>query len=451
MNRLVVSTECPTCGAPLDFGEGSNAVQCLHCRSQLLVTGRKRVLSYYVAPKVEAREAAVKVMCAQQEAGQRCRISKVERYFIPYYRLTGDDLRWEKAEAPAPADSEDGQLLPLDLLSLRQRPSFGDDDEAPLSLHDRYIERSFIACQLPEAGLYSLGIRPAVLRLLLFQGSTVRALGKVVAPDVGAEAALARGMKVAEIDPILQRRVIGSLLSLVYFPYWVVEVERREARVLSLVDAVSAAIPGLGVGARLYDVLNRDPAADPPSVGFRPLVCPNCGADLPVRPDDIIFFCASCESAWEIEGEELRAVTYEIGVVPGAAAGAVVKYLPFWRLEVDAPQGSPSRFFLPGFRCRRLKILVDLARALSEHMPAGGGAFVGAEVHGCHYDRDDARLLAELTYPELRPRPRRAVAELQERRLQLRTAVLVWLPFEVRGQELIDCCTGHAVSQQLLS
>ena len=49
-SHLVVSTECPLCGAPLDFTEGSNAVQCLHCRSNLLVTGRKQVLSYYVAP-----------------------------------------------------------------------------------------------------------------------------------------------------------------------------------------------------------------------------------------------------------------------------------------------------------------------------------------------------------------------------------------------------------------
>ena len=50
--RLVVSTECPTCGAPLDFKEGSNAVRCQYCRSNLLITGRKHVLSYYVKPKV---------------------------------------------------------------------------------------------------------------------------------------------------------------------------------------------------------------------------------------------------------------------------------------------------------------------------------------------------------------------------------------------------------------
>ena len=38
MSHLVVSTECPLCGAPLDFAEGSNAVRCQHCRSNLLVT-----------------------------------------------------------------------------------------------------------------------------------------------------------------------------------------------------------------------------------------------------------------------------------------------------------------------------------------------------------------------------------------------------------------------------
>jgi DNA-directed RNA polymerase subunit RPC12/RpoP len=36
--RLVVAAECPTCGAPLDFGEGATTARCGHCGSRLLLT-----------------------------------------------------------------------------------------------------------------------------------------------------------------------------------------------------------------------------------------------------------------------------------------------------------------------------------------------------------------------------------------------------------------------------
>jgi len=94
-SQLVVSTECPLCGAPLDFTEGSNAVQCLHCQSNLLVTGRKQVLSYYVAPKMDAQSALAKLTTAKKQNRGRYRVIKRQLYFIPYYRLTGHDFRWE--------------------------------------------------------------------------------------------------------------------------------------------------------------------------------------------------------------------------------------------------------------------------------------------------------------------------------------------------------------------
>jgi LSD1 subclass zinc finger protein len=54
MSQVVVSTECPTCSGPLDFSEGTNAIRCPSCGSTLLVTGRKQVLTYWVAPKIRA-------------------------------------------------------------------------------------------------------------------------------------------------------------------------------------------------------------------------------------------------------------------------------------------------------------------------------------------------------------------------------------------------------------
>ena len=113
-SHLVVSTECPLCGAPLDFTEGSNAVQCLHCQSNLLVTGRKQLLSYYVAPKIDAHRAMSRLTAAQLQRDTVFQFVKSQLYFIPYYRLTGHDFRWELApEKPQVQRSTAPLLTPM--------------------------------------------------------------------------------------------------------------------------------------------------------------------------------------------------------------------------------------------------------------------------------------------------------------------------------------------------
>jgi LSD1 subclass zinc finger protein len=228
--RIIVSTECPTCSAPLDFHAGSNAIRCNYCRSNLLVTGRKQVLSYYVEPKVEPREGARNAWVACHEKGWRCRARKWERYFVPYYRFSGHDLRWERKEAEQALheDTEGGDLrlmhsrgnIEIAALLATAAPktlaaeSDGRDDGTVFC--DRYVDKNFLALDLQGTGIYSLGVRPAVLKLRLFRSETLRTLGRVVAPAVTVEAALAQGMATAALEAgIVHRRVIGRVLSVV--------------------------------------------------------------------------------------------------------------------------------------------------------------------------------------------------------------------------------------------
>ena len=238
-NALVVSTECPTCGGPLDFSEGSNAIQCPFCRSNLLVTGRKQSLSYYISPRLVIHGAVARVMIAHKENGRPCRVVNPELYFIPYYRLTGHDLRWEETERkkdpfgpepetiyPAlsgwsPFYRPEGALLfsaiqlagnllekafsndtsdpspvqaPIDqgvrkltafppLAPSTQNPASGDCSER-VQFIDRYVEKNFIACGIRGSGIYSLGVRPSVLRLRLFDRAVLQTQGKIVSPTV---------------------------------------------------------------------------------------------------------------------------------------------------------------------------------------------------------------------------------------------------------------------------
>ncbi|MCC6346775.1 MAG: hypothetical protein IT388_06255 [Nitrospirales bacterium] len=509
MNRLDVSTECPSCGGLLDFKEGSNAVQCRYCGSNLLVTGRKQVLSYYVEPKADGHLAAASVLTARKSgrAGE-CRITGVRLYFIPYYRLSGHDLRWERAtEDPGTEDSTPpalarnsahadavgmdvrhrSLLLPLaggllDMFfgesassgtALPGAPSAGmlkeiesvlrarGDSPGNLfsgeaQLAERYLEKNFLACSLSGGGIYSLGVRTSALALRLFHEETLSVQGRIVAADVSIEAALARGMKAELPESLLYRAVIGRILSLVYFPFWVVELEYGGKRSLSLVDAVARAVVTSDLPLSLYEVLDRTTAeAQHRRAGFRALVCPNCGGDLPVKPDDVVFVCAFCVRAWQIYGGDLREVPYRFAVVRASAReGEAVPYLPFWVLHTERGDG-PRRFFLPAFRYRRLKTLSDIATALTRTQPEysvseNTDSAVRSDIsYGCYYDQEDAALLALFVREGMKMKQRAGVVEEKEE-ISFSAAELVWFPFSIKGPDLVDPFTGRALLKNAL-
>lgn len=495
-SRLTVSTECPTCGAPLDFTEGSHAIQCGHCRSRLLVTGRKQLLSYFISPKLDVHRAVAKALVAQKETGDECRVIAPQLYFIPYYRLTGHDFIWERAapkpkgepidlsafppdppqadlgetlqaasevlsglwefgkrlyrgeREPSPEAEEPPKVVPPEskrpaVAPPRSGPEPIEEDE--VTFRDRYVEKNFIACDLKGWGSYSLGVRPAVLRLELFRKEALEAQGRIVGATLSSEEALRQGMKGAE--PVLYRQVLGQVLSLIYFPFWVIRVQRRGEDRLIFLDAVSERVIQRDAPVSLQELLDRSAAADATTIGFRPLACPNCGWDLPFTPEDILFFCTSCARGWQIRGSDLSEIPYEVAaLLPGGETPT--RHLPMWVLHAEVDRNPSFRFFLPAFRYRRLKLLGDLARRLSKAQPAytvSAESFVPSQ-GGC-YDQEDAALLARFTWAGLQGK--RGMDDPEENPFSVRRATLTWFPFQVEGNGLRDPFVGINLPQNL--
>ncbi|HZR47774.1 MAG TPA: hypothetical protein VFA47_13775 [Candidatus Manganitrophaceae bacterium] len=500
-SALVVSTECPTCGAPLDFSEGSNAVRCLHCGSHLLVTGRKQTLSYAILPRIDDQEALKRVRLVQGDGHTPPRVVKAQLYFVPYYRLTGHDFFWEKTDPPLKAESFAGLsdrgeagALPgieigaastgiiravIDLFhSFRGVPEEKEPSLYPLSsgpvgasqkgtipikavisgkrgagegevsFRDRYVEKNFIACHLEGLGLYSLGVRPAVLRLTLFQREALAKQGKIVGVALAPDDALVHGMKGADSEKIVYRQVIGRVLSLIYFPFWVIEMEQRGEGGLQVVDAVSERVIQLDAPLSTYEQLDRPSAGQGDVVGFRPLTCPNCGWDFPAKPEEVIFVCASCDKVWQIRGRSLDETAYAIAAVAGLEGSAA--YLPFWVLEIERESDRSDRCFIPAFRYRRLKMLSDLARRISEKQP-DYSMTTGAkpELHGCYYDQEDAASMAQFIHAGA-DRKSLEKAGLGKNRFQVKNATLTWFPFSDKAGGLIDPFTGLSLPKNLL-
>ena len=464
---FVVASTCPRCAAPLDFAEGSNAVRCAHCGTVLLVTGRRRVLRWAVRPRVPAAEARKLASFASGGAVAR---GAPRLVFVPYYRLTAEELFWQRervVRAPRAADPEQ----PLDESGRLVRAiggGRGADGEVEIRLASRAIERSFLAC--PEiAGLatWSLGVRTGVLRLELFERETLARDGVVVEPTVAADAALARALAPQVPGDTVHRDVLRVVQSLVWFPLWTVPTAPRRVAVLDAVtgsmvarDADAADLETLVAGSGAASAVQH-------VVGFRPLCCPNCGWDFAVRAADVVFHCGSCERTWELRGEDLESIASDVVAPTAADASDTLPRLPVWEVRgslratardrAPSPRATlPERVFAPAFAWRKLGHLCDLGARLARGAPAAPELEPAKDVPlaGCTLDREDALVFARMVALALllddanvrfaiargRPAPEIAIDGAATR--------LVWLPFAGDAYSVRDPFTGYALPRR---
>ena len=465
---FVVASTCPRCAAPLDFAEGSNAVRCAHCGTVLLVTGRRRVLRWAVRPRVSTVEARKLAAFASGGAAAR---GAPRLVFVPYYRLTAEELLWQRERVRRAARAADPEQ-PLDESGRLLRALGGAtraEGEVELQLASRAIERSFLAC--PEiAGLatWSLGVRTGVLRLELFERETLERDGAVVEPTVAADAALARALAPQVPGDTVHRDVLRVVLSLVWFPLWTVPTAARRIAVL---DAVTGSLVARDADAAELDALLAGGGAAPGAthvVGFRPLCCPNCGWDFAVRAADVVFHCGSCERTWELRGEELEQIASDVVAPTAADASDALPRLPVWEvrgaLRALARDGAPAapgvalpgRVFAPAFAWRKLGHLCDLGARLARGAPASPELEPAKDVPlaGCTLDREDALVLARMVALALllddgnvrfaiargHPVPEIAIDDAATR--------LVWLPFAGDAYSVRDPFTGYALPRR---
>jgi len=95
--------------------------------------------------------------------------------------------------------------------------------------------------------------------------------------------------------------VIGAVLSIVYFPFWFVEIRRPQSRALTIVDAVSQSVVERGAAA-IYSSGSAAPWRRSRCHRLAAAGLPELRLDLPVEPEHVIFYCGSCHRAWRIRG-----------------------------------------------------------------------------------------------------------------------------------------------------
>jgi len=451
---LRVSTACPTCGASIDFEEGTQAFRCGFCGSMLWITGYHRTLTYSISERISAEKAAATAVGELRARYPGFRLAEVLLVFLPFYRFSGAAFWLDPEEERANELSEEERKTIRDALAMAGK--FGGTRESGdqrWTLKTRRVEKTFPAFDLGISDLYSLGVRASVLPLSIFQPELLTKRGRLIPVGRPEGEALEIGRKQESSGRAL--RAMEGRLSLIYFPFYLASCEKGEERCTLFLDAVSGQLASSDQRAF---ALPQGATPDSFSViRFRPLKCPNCGWGLPVRPLDVILACSTCGRAWQAGGEDLLEVPAQFESAPQGTHPKELRYLPFWVMAAEAndmPQGIPANGLLrvPAVASRNFHGIGQMALALMRsQVPISPAPFEsGPCLEGCSYTKGEAQKIAgEILLLHLLQKGL-PIEKAEKVSWRLGDPALVWSPFTARGVDYIEPRTGFGVLKNLL-
>jgi uncharacterized CHY-type Zn-finger protein len=205
-------------------------------------------------------------------------------YFIPYWRLKGLSYTLEET-----------------------------------NISYKYFDANFLSFDLSSLP-YSIGLRPQAMKLKFVGGNG--SIGKFIASSYNTREALLNNFRTHTCRPHQQEIFIGETTSVIYTPVYCAN------------GCVHDAVLKTPLFPKIKDEEIQPALASAPvekwQIKFVPLLCPNCGADLPGEKDALIVFCPNCNSAWNPSSKDFAKINFSIwreereGII----------YLPFWQMKV---------------------------------------------------------------------------------------------------------------------
>ena len=191
-----------------------------------------------------------------------------------------------------------------------------------IQAHDiayKYFDANFLSFDsslLP----YSLGLRPQAMKLK-FVGNRDNE-GKFISSAHKTKENIFKNFKTQ--TGALKEIFIGETASVIYSPLF-----SRDNRIY---DAVLKKPLDLQHQDADVEQALISAAEEKWHIDFLPLLCPDCGADLPGEKNALVLFCGNCHSAWNPSGKNFNRVKFAVW----PEKGDNITYLPFWQLKVKA-------------------------------------------------------------------------------------------------------------------
>jgi hypothetical protein len=405
---------CPQCGGPVDLEAGDPLLSCSFCKTSL-----------YMVPKGPLRYTLpVKDGLTTQREGRLL--------YLPYWRFRG--LRYKILDQR----QVNGSLLDTTVTA------FSDIDTGS-----------------------SLGVRPQVATLNLAVNGN-----HLIPPQKNAKEALhiaEERLLQFEEDTVLFERFIGETQCLIYAPFILTEFPRRGRYVLRGVWGIcpEQEIDKSKITALLKSL---DGPSQQNSLHFLPLICPECGYNLPAASGAVAILCQNCSRAWWVKRSRFSPLAYRALKI--SASSKDLSFLPFWhltmglsglpiksrsdlRLSVISYQNPPEawsreavQILIPAFKLSPklfLRVAGNMSLAPIDLSQEDQGLKPGQRTEPVRLPLEEAAQAVKVILSDFLKRHRKLYSLIPKTRLRLRHTGLVYLPFKLQGHEFVGLYSGQAI------
>ncbi len=468
---MEIKVDCPQCGGEIVFDEEIEVVRCEYCGATNRISGKAGLLRFMLPPRWTADECRQRISTVlSRRKASHLKMKRLRLVYAPYWRTKGMVFHWLLGKKHD--------------VSKEGARSWDDAKE----LKTRNFDLSFPAYRKPDLGLQTLGVRTAALPLQLFHSSRLRGAEIILPSEVSLQEAIEHSngfLTIGFSDRSLKAEVedtqlVGEMYSVVYFPFWALEVGTKEESNLLIIDGVANRIRRT---IREEDVNSffQSGTSHISSGGFGnlhliPFTCPVCGWDLPFSPESKNHICPTCTRAWAERNGNYKEVDYQI-VATNRNLDMPVTHMPFWDFEIQihtpdavlrtraelcelAPalqMGSAGadvtdsiRFLIPAFKIKDIKALSKLATLFCSSPPEQ--EFRAKEhleketFEGVCLDGEEAEEMARVVLISMIPKyHRRARKLLADVRLKTGSPRLIYYPFFRRGIYLREVNSNHSI------
>jgi len=283
-SNFQIEQQCPQCGAPIILDEADRILSCKFCRTRVYLA-TEDIFHFYIPP-AEGISGTI--------------------YFIPYWRTKGLSYT----------------IKGMEMNMEYQGQSFSSSISSTINGIDisyTYLDANFLSFD-SKLFPFSLGLRPQAMKLK-FMGSNENEGIFLTSSGKTRETLIKNHQK--NIDSGHREVLIGEIDSVIYTPVYFANGRIFDAVLKKPLDLLQK-----------EDGESEQTLASAPAekwhVEFIPMLCPDCGADLPGEKDASVAFCSNCNSAWNLSSKNFTKVNYSTW----QEKGEDITYLPFWQMKV---------------------------------------------------------------------------------------------------------------------
>jgi DNA-directed RNA polymerase subunit RPC12/RpoP len=425
-SNFQIEQQCPQCGAPIILDEADRILSCKFCRTRVYLAAED-IFRFYIPPAEGLSETI---------------------YFIPYWRIKG--LSYTIKEK--------------DMNRERQNSLFSYSISSTIrtiDISNKYFDINFLSLDsklLP----HSLGLRPQAMKLK-FMGSN-ESEGKFLKFSPTLRDNFINDYQ-TRTGGIHKEIFIGETASVIYSPVYCANNRVYDALLKKPLDLQKRDVE---IEQTLISATDEKW-----HVEFLPLLCPDCGADLPGEKDALIVFCDNCHTAWNPSNKNFIRVKY---CAWREAKDDNITYLPFWQLKVkiagfpletyadlikvaNLPKApaevwtkTPFYFFAPAFKLNPA-LFLRWCRQLTSAPPPNDliADFPVKKIHPVTLPVNEALESSLLTLVSLTADKRNIAELLPSLNFTLEDSSLVLHPFKVSTGELVHTKLGFPMDMNALN